>query len=118
MSQMAQSKFKSGIEIVPPVPRRAATAFRCASSEGAKECSPRRKPWGADPHPPHKLRRGERNARRVNHRTCGNKLGSRYVRRKPDAAFLAPFAKNRLRQPRERRKSAAHGVSRGGAHKT
>lgn len=48
---MSQFKFKSGIEIVPPVPRRAATAFREPSSEGAKECSSRRKPWGADPPP-------------------------------------------------------------------
>jgi hypothetical protein len=36
---------------LPPVPRRVATAFRGPSSEGAKECSPRRKPWETDPQP-------------------------------------------------------------------
>src|ERR1700741_788033 len=39
MSQMSQFRFKSGIEIVLPVPRRG--AFSRPSSEGAKECSSR-----------------------------------------------------------------------------
>ena len=94
MSQMSQFKSKSGIKIVPPVPTRAASALRAPSSEGAKECSPRRKPWEADPHPPHKPRRGERNALEVKYRPCGDKIGPVTCRRNSGAPFLASFARS------------------------